>query len=224
MRKKWLLILPVLLLAVIITVLALRLLGDGSDPENHFTVPEHILICLDAGHGGHDVGAVNGDRYEKDDNLRMALAVQETLERAGFDNLSVILTRTDDTFLELEERVQIANDADATLFLSFHRNSGGGQGVETWISAEGQWPETALATYIQNGLGEAGVTRDRGVKKGTASNPHASYYVVGNTEMPACLLELGFIDSDEDNAAFDTYFDAWAEAIADGILQMVALR
>lgn len=224
MRKKWFLLLPVLLLAAASAVLALRLLGDSSDPENHFTVPEHILVCLDAGHGGHDVGAVNGDRYEKDDNLRMVLAVQQKLTDAGFDNLSVMLTRSEDVFLELEERVRIANDAGATLFLSFHRNSGGGQGVETWISAEGQWPETALATYIQNGLGEVGVTRDRGVKKGTASNPHASYYVVGHTEMPACLLELGFIDSSEDNADFDAHFDDWAQAIADGILQMVALK
>jgi len=224
MRKKWLLILPLLLAVAAAVVIGVRLFGGSDSPENTFVVPEHILICLDAGHGGHDVGAVNGDRYEKDDNLRMALAVQQKLTDAGFDNLSVMLTRSEDVFLELEERVQLANDAGATLFLSFHRNSGGGQGVETWISAEGQWPETALATYIQNGLGEAGVTRDRGVKKGTASNPHASYYVVGHTEMPACLLELGFIDSSEDNADFDTHFDAWAQAIADGILQMVALK
>lgn len=222
MRKVWLLLGAVL--ALVAAAVSVWLFSGGGDPENQFSIPDEILICLDAGHGGHDVGAVNGDRYEKDDNLRMAQAVQEKLESAGFDNLSVLLTRTDDTFLELEERVQIANDAKATLFISFHRNSGGGQGVETWTSAEGLWPETALATYIQNNLAQADISRDRGVKKGTASNPHASYYVVGHTEMPACLVELGFIDNGEDNLAFDRQFDRWAQAIADGILQMVALK
>ena len=222
MRKLWLLLGAVL--ALVAAAVSVWLFSGGGNPENQFSIPDEILICLDAGHGGHDVGAVNGDRYEKDDNLRMAQAVREKLESAGFDNLSVLMTRTDDTFLELEERVQIANNANSTLFISFHRNSGGGQGVETWTSAEGLWPETALATYIQTNLAQAEIPRDRGVKKGTASNPHASYYVVGHTEMPACLIELGFIDSGEDNLAFDRQFDRWAQAIADGILQMVALK
>ena len=222
MRKKrlLLLLLPLLLLA---GVTVWRLQGN-SDPRSQFTVPDHILICLDAGHGGHDAGAVNGDRYEKTDNLNMALAVAKQLESAGHDNLSVLLTRSDDTFLELEERVTIANEADATLFISFHRNSGGGQGVETWTSDEALKPECDLAEYIQSALVKVGVSRDRGVKHGTASTPHASYYVVGNTAMPACLIELGFMDADTDNALLDEHFDAYAAAIAEGILQMVGLK
>ncbi len=220
-KKKLWLILPVVLFAVLLAVI-FRL---NHTPEDSFVIPDHIVICLDAGHGGDDPGAVNGDRQEKDDNLAVVLAVRDALDAAGHDNLEVILTREDDTALTLEERVAFANDNDATLFISVHRNSGGGQGVETWISAAGLKPETVLATYIQKNLVEVGVAKDRGVKKGTAGNPKTSYYVVGNTLMPACLVELGFIDDDAaDNTLLDEHFTDYAQAIADGILKMVKLK
>lgn len=221
MRKiKWWIVLPLVVFAGILAVM----FAMQNDPENEFVVPDHILICLDPGHGGDDPGAILGDRQEKDDNLRMALAVCDKLESHGFENLTVMLTREDDTALELQQRVDIANDANATLFISIHRNSGGGQGIETWVSAEGLQPETRLATYIQEGLAAIPMVKDRGVKKGTASNPLASYYVVGHTEMPACLVELGFIDSVDDLVLFEAAFDDYATAIADGILKMVELK
>ncbi len=220
-KKKLWLILPVVLFAVLLAVI-FRL---NHTPEDSFVIPDHIVICLDAGHGGDDPGAVNGDRQEKDDNLAVVLAVRDALDAAGHDNLEVILTREDDTALTLEERVAFANDNDATLFISVHRNSGGGQGVETWISAAGLKPETALATYIQKNLVDVGVAKDRGVKKGTAGNPKSSYYVVGNTLMPACLVELGFIDDGSaDNTLLDEHFTEYAQAIANGILKMVKLK
>ena len=219
-KKKLWLLLPVVLFAVLLAVI-FRL---NHTPEDSFVIPDHIVICLDAGHGGDDPGAVNGDRQEKDDNLAVVLAVRDALDAAGHDNLEVILTREDDTALTLEERVAFANDNDATLFISVHRNSGGGQGVETWISAEGKRPETQLATLIQSKLAATFITKDRGVKKGTAANPNASYYVVGNTKMPACLIELGFMDNDWDNLYLDGNFDLYVQAIADGILKMVNLK
>lgn len=218
-KKKLWLLLPVA--ALVIGLVLFLLPGDAGDG---FIIPDHIVICLDAGHGGDDPGAVNGDRQEKDDNLNMALAVRDALDAAGHDNLEVILTREDDTALTLEERVAFANDNDATLFISVHRNSGGGQGVETWISAEGKRPETQLATLIQSKLAATFITKDRGVKKGTAANPNASYYVVGNTKMPACLIELGFMDNEWDNLYLDGNFDLYVQAIADGILKMVNLK
>ena len=222
MAKKKLLWLLLPVAALVIGLVLFLLPGDAGDD---FIIPDHIVICLDAGHGGDDPGAVNGDRQEKDDNLNMALAVRDALDAAGHDNLEVILTREDDTPLTLEERVEFANRNKATLFVSLHRNSGGGQGVETWISSAGLKPETALATYIQKNLVEVGVAKDRGVKKGTAGNPKTSYYVVGNTLMPACLVELGFIDDNAaDNTLLDEHFADYAQAIADGILKMVKLK
>lgn len=219
-KKKLWLLLPA---AVFVLIMAVILLLQ-SGPADRFIIPDHIIVCLDAGHGGSDPGAVFEGRQEKDDNLAVVLAVREALEAHGADNLTVLLTRSDDTALELEERVAFANQNDATLFVSIHRNSGGGQGVETWVSADGHRPETDLATLIQANLKEAHITKDRGVKSGTASNPHASYYVVGNTKMPACLIELGFIDNQWDNMYLDSNLDLWAQAIADGILQMVKLK
>ena len=205
-------------------LLVLKLRGALPGGDDAFQVPEQIIVCLDAGHGGTDAGAVNGDRLEKDDNLRIALAVRDKLEAAGSERLTVLMTRADDTFLELQQRVDLANENGATLFVSLHRNSGGGKGVEVWTSSLKEKAECRLAQYIMDGLEQAGVQKVRGVKHGTAGNPAVSYTVVGRTEMPACLVELGFIDNDEDNALLDSHWDAYAQAIADGILKMVELK
>lgn len=220
----------VLLLAATLLVflaaglLVLRLRGALPGGDDAFQVPEQIIVCLDAGHGGTDAGAVNGDRLEKNDNLRMALAVRDKLEGAGSERLTVLLTRADDAALELQQRVDLANENGATLFVSLHRNSGGGKGVEVWTSSLKEKAECRLAQYIMDALEQAGVQKVRGVKHGTAGNPAVSYTVVGRTEMPACLVELGFIDNDEDNALLDSHWDAYAQAIADGILRMVELK
>ena len=150
--------------------------------------------------------------------------MRDKLEAAGSERLTVLMTRTDDTFLELQQRVDLANENGATLFVSLHRNSGGGKGVEVWTSSLKEKAECRLAQYIMDGLEQAGVQKVRGVKHGTAGNPAVSYTVVGRTEMPACLVELGFIDNDEDNALLDSHWDAYAQAIADGILKMVELK
>lgn len=205
-------------------LLVLRLRGALPGGDDAFQVPEQIIVCLDAGHGGTDAGAVNGDRLEKNDNLRMALAVRDKLENAGSERLTVLLTRADDAALELQQRVDLANENGATLFVSLHRNSGGGKGVEVWTSSLKEKAECRLAQYIMDALEQAGVQKVRGVKHGTAGNPAVSYTVVGRTEMPACLVELGFIDNDEDNALLDRHWDAYAQAIADGILRMVELK
>lgn len=224
--RALLLMLAVLAVFLVLGLLVLKLRGalPEATAKDDFEVPEHITICLDAGHGDTDAGAVNGERLEKDDNLRMALSVKEALEQEGFENLTVILTREDDTFLELQQRVDVANEANATLFVSLHRNSGGGKGVEVWTSHLAQKTECRLAKNIMDALERAEVQKVRGVKHGTAGNPDISYTVVGRTEMPACLVELGFIDDETDNALLDSHWDAYAQAIADGILQTVKLK
>lgn len=78
-------------------------------------------IILDAGHGGYDAGASYGDRKEKDDTLRVALAVGQELEDAGYN---VLYTRTTDRYDSPIEKARIANRSGADYFISFHRNSG----------------------------------------------------------------------------------------------------
>ena len=77
-------------------------------------------IVLDAGHGGEDPGAVYKDRKEKDDNLKLALAVGRILEDNGVD---VVYTRTTDVYQTPFEKARIANETGADYFISFHRNS-----------------------------------------------------------------------------------------------------
>jgi len=183
-----------------------------------------VVVCLDAGHGGTAAGAEFEGRLEKDDNLKMALRVRDLLESSGCE-LKVVLTRTDDSSVELQERCDIATEKDATMFVSLHRTSGGGAGVETWTVAKPTDGDTALAKAIQTRLVGVGVSSDRDVRNGTAENPNGNYYVLEHTEgIPGCLVELGFIDSAEDNALLDEHFEEYAAAIADGILYAAGLK
>lgn len=171
-------------------------------------------VVIDAGHGGHDVGAEYNGRYEKDDNLAVALLVADKLRERGID---VELTRDDDTFISLEKRCKIANRKKAQLFVSLHRNSAdNAKGVEIWVSSNKPPKDTQLAENIMNSLDEAGITQNRGVKYGYAQG-NGNYYVNSHTFMPSCLVELGFMNSEEDNAMFDQNLDAYAQAIADAI-------
>lgn len=172
-------------------------------------------VVIDAGHGGSDVGAEYNGRYEKDDNLDVALLVAEKLEEKGVD---VALTRNDDVFVSLEKRCRIANRKQADLFVSLHRNSAeGAKGVEIWVSSDEPEKDMGLAENILKNLDKAGISQNRGVKSGYARGD-GNYYVNSHTHMPSCLVELGFINSEEDNALFDQNVDSYAQAIADAII------
>lgn len=209
-RKKWI-IYAVCALAT--TFLILLTVGtvyrESLRPE--------ISVCLDAGHGGEDCGATFGERLEKDDNLRLTLLVRDKLQANG---IKVYLTREDDTFLTLEERCQIANRKRCTLFVALHRNSAqSGSGVEMWVKNTPSDTEWALAENMLSALEDAGISKARGVKSGYAKNADGNYYVNAHTNMPSCLAEIGFITSTEDNALFDENLDAYADAIAKGIIK-----
>ena len=181
--------------------------------------PKTNIICIDAGHGGSDPGAVNGDRQEKIDTLALALRVASYIEKAGYTPL---LTRSDDTYLSLGDRCAIANDADAAYFVSLHRNSAeGGKGTEVWISSQKTAPEKHLAQEILKALDEVGIQANRGVKAGTQGSSDGDYAVNRNTEMPSCIIELGFIGNDEDNRLLDKHIDDYAKAIADAIVKLM---
>lgn len=85
--------------------------------------PDRPLIVIDAGHGGHDPGAVNGEHgwREKDVTLSIARAVRTELLRTG--RFRVAMTRNDDSFLILQERYGLARSLDADLFLSIHADA-----------------------------------------------------------------------------------------------------
>lgn len=181
------------------------------------------IICIDPGHGGVDVGAVRGSRYEKSDNLRMAKAVKALLEPQG---IKVVLTRDGDTNPSLSSRCDIANNAKADYFLSIHRNSFGNQtatGAEIWVHHAAQQSTVNKAQRILDEvLSVCG--KDRGVKKGYTGNPNADYAINRESNMASALLELLFISSDYDNSLYDRYFDKLAEAIAKGLCVAVGVE
>ena len=178
-----------------------------------------VQVVIDPGHGGKDIGAEYNGRYEKDDNLAIALLVDEKLREMGIDS---VLTRNKDKQISLEKRCGIANRKQAQLFVSLHRNSAeGAKGVEIWISSEKPESDEALAHNILNGLDEAGISQNRGVKSGYARGD-GNYYVNSHTDMPSCLVELGFINSETDNALFDEKINDYAQAIADSIAKTLA--
>jgi len=169
-------------------------------------------IVLDPGHGGYDSGAVNGNRYEKNDNLRMGLAVRDRLMRLGQQR--VIMTRSTDTYVDLLERSRIANNANADIFVSLHRNSFTNPASHGWENFVQIGSPARSWQYAQNVLNECvsvGVQSNRGVKQ-------ENYSVLRFTAAPAQLLEMGFITNTIDNIMFDENFNGYADAIARGIL------
>ena len=181
------------------------------------------IVCIDPGHGGTDVGAVRGNRYEKSDNLRMAKAVKSLLEVQG---IKVVMTRDNDANPSLSGRCDIANKAKADYFLSIHRNSFGNQtatGAEIWVHHAAQQSTVDKAQRILDEvLSVCG--KNRGVKKGYTGNPNADYAINRESNMASALLELLFISSDYDNGLYDRYFDKLAEAVAKGLCAAVGVE
>lgn len=165
---------------------------------------------LDAGHGGYNPGATYNGRQEKDDALALTFAVGNILQDYGFD---VLYTRTEDVFESPFQKAQEGNISGADLFVSIHRNSSPipntYSGVETLVYSDQGLP-ARLARNINAQLERIGY-RNIGVTE------RPNLIVLNSTEMPAVLVEVGFINSDTDNLLFDNRFNETAYAIADGI-------
>ena len=173
-------------------------------------------IVLDPGHGGHDPGAVNGARQEKNDNLRLGLALRDRIQAQG---QRVVMTRSTDVFIPLDERSAISNRNNANIFVSLHRNAfsnATANGVETLVHPDAPAATRRHAQNVQDAIVAVGVQSNRGVRT-------ANFAVLRNTRAPAMMVELGFISNARDNQLFDQNFDAYAEAITRAVLQTLGL-
>lgn len=189
-----------------------------------------VTVVIDAGHGGlsnqrynghsGDSGAVSPHTglKEKDVNLAAALKLQQELEARGYN---VIMTRSTDVYITLMERANIANQANADVFISLHHNSIANPNVrgimtlycptfESEIKSVDQYP---LAKAIQDQLVAQLGVQDRGVIK------RPELVVIRETKMPAVLVELGFLTNAREAqvVATDEYQRNAAKAIADGM-------
>ncbi len=173
-------------------------------------------ICLDYGHGGSDPGAVYKDRCEKDDVLRIGLAVSKTLRSHG---VLVDETRATDKTMSLKERSDMENKKIYDYFISIHRNAfkpEAAQGVETFTYNNQTAKAKSLADKIQSELVAIGF-RHRGVKK-------ANFHVLRETKAPAVLVEIGFIDNSKDNQLFDNKFDEIVSGISKAIILQLGVE
>ena len=156
-------------------------------------------IVIDAGHGGDEPGAVYQGRREKDDTLRLALAVGEILSRNGMD---VMYTRVTDVYQTPLEKAQIANRSGADYFLSIHRNAmpvpGSASGAQSLVyeneGVAGLMAENINQAMTKTGFADLGVIERPGI------------IVLRRTQMPAVLGEAGFLDNPVDNQKFDRDF------------------
>jgi N-acetylmuramoyl-L-alanine amidase len=149
-------------------------------------------IAIDAGHGGTDSGAINQQVgiNEKTITLAIAQKLRKVLEDRGH---SVRMTRSEDIFVELTRRAEIANTAGVEIFVSIHCNSadsGTASGMETYHHTNST-AGRVLATKIHETVIAAFPTHtNRGVKS-------ANFVVLRETQMPACLVETEFISNNQ---------------------------
>lgn len=174
-----------------------------------------FVVVLDPGHGGDDPGAVVGEDCEKDIDLAVALLVREQL--AGQEDLVVKMTRSEDVFIPLSDRAAYANGEEADLFVSIHANALDNNieyaGIMTFHhpkKSDGKSPAKQIQAAVCNETG--GI--DRGVRS-------EDYAVLRETEMPAVLVETGFMTCPEELALLTdaAYQQKLAAGIAQGILK-----
>lgn len=195
-------------------------------------------ICLDPGHGGKDPGHKTGSRLEKAYTLALAREVRSKLVAAGFN---VVLTRREDEYVDHPERTSIASRTKADLFVSLHFNSSpDGSSEANGFEVYAMTPEGARSTNISRDIGSLKAwsgnesdsenivlayqvqrallqrlpgSEDRGVRR-------ARFLVLRLSEMPAILIEGGFMTNPSDARYIysETGRSRLAQGITDGIL------
>ncbi len=201
-------------------------------PEHRSARPS--LICLDPGHGGKDAGNREGRRFEKDCTLALARELGAQLRKEGY---KVFLTRSWDTYVELEERIEIARRRGADLFISLHFNAAQPsevRGSEVYCltpprtastNAKGEGANTGtlpgnlqndanlqLAWQIQRALITRMALEDRGVRR-------ARWAVLRPARMPAVLVEGGFMSNPTESRNICS--SAWRSQLASALVEGV---
>ncbi|MFN5594427.1 MAG: N-acetylmuramoyl-L-alanine amidase, partial [Aphanizomenon sp.] len=184
---------------------------NSSQPQTRPRRPVRqgkIVVIIDPGHGGKDPGAIGiGGVQEKNIILPIGKRIAEILERNG---IQVIMTRDSDYFVTLPGRVTMAEQANASVFVSIHANSAGENrpevsGLETYHYDTG----LTLARIVHSKILQSLNIRDRSVRR-------ARFYVLRKNSMPAILVETGYLTGRDDVAKLRTsaYQNQMAEAIA----------
>lgn len=185
----------------------------GSQYARSISNISEATIVIDAGHGGRDSGAVSADNsiLEKDITLSTAILLRNRLQDAG---ANVILSRSSDEFVSLDDRVITGHNYQADLFISLHYDAievaNSMSGTTTYYYSESN---LELANTVNRYLAQLGPLNNNGVR-------HGNYYVLRANNQPSILLELGYMNSDIDIQHIDTI--AYQSTIVEAVYQ--ALR
>ncbi|WP_152393880.1 N-acetylmuramoyl-L-alanine amidase family protein [Paenibacillus guangzhouensis] len=194
--------------------------GTGQQPV--VTPPQSgkYIVMIDPGHGGNDPGTSSPNkRREKDFNLSVAQKVADLFRDDA--NVQIIMTRSDDTYPTLSDRVALAKQVQANLFVSIHANSVENKptisGTETYYTREDA--SKGFAEVMHAKLVQATQLPDRGVRQ-------KSLHVTRETTMPAVLLEVGYLSNLTDETALfsDEFQNRVAQSIRDGIYVYLGLQ
>lgn len=173
-----------------------------------------VDVVLDAGHGGTDPGAIQGDAVEKEITLEITKRTKELLEDSGY---KVGMTREEDNRVELGDRAAFANKRNAEVFVSIHCNASEnhkGNGIETFYAEQKGSEDQLLAEMIQSAVMEHTGANDRGIKT-------ADYTVIVRTKMLAVLIEVGFLtdEAEKEMLQDEEYQKKLAQGIAEGVIR-----
>ncbi len=173
------------------------------------------IVILDAGHGGNDIGSYYNNRSEKDDTLRLTLRVGEILK--GY-NVDVEYTRVNDIYLSQFQRVEFANQTDGDLLVSIHRLSGRNlsnvPGLDFFVKMDDPIGMEA-ANNIGRQLADSGY-HNYGIIVRT------DLPLLSGTTVPAVMMGIGYMESEEESELFDRNFESIAQNIAAGILETLS--
>ena len=242
-KKSRLLILVILLLAIIFSVIfGLNMLKGSKNNDNkvepnkidnktqgnseieQLSLDEEeskqkIKILINPSHGGNDVGSkgTNGS-LEKNISLQIAKKVAGYLSH--YEDLTVVLTRTEDTYVSLDDRVKMANEQDVDMLVSINLNSQSNAhdafGTETYYQANNVDGSQNLAKSVQDTICLYLNTRNRGIYPSNLD-------ILRYTQVPSILVEVGFISNKEEEKKLNksSYQNEMAEGIAQGILRYI---
>lgn len=201
--------------------------GTSSQDGNGFLAPdvtaeptpdpaeEELLIVIDPGHGGWDNGCSRDGVLEKDVNLAISLMVVEKLQDKGYETM--LIREDNETGIDKRDRVEVAKEAGAGVYVSIHQNSYGEEGkdnsvtgVETYYATTNE-DSVTLAQLVQTYVAKNTGARDRGIIN------NQSLVVIRENECPSCLVETGFLTNAKERQSLTT--EEYQDKIASGIVQ-----
>lgn len=179
------------------------------------------IVVIDAGHGGKMPGAVKKDILEKNLNLQMVLQIKELFDEVDEKKVKVFYTRLEDVNPSFSERVELANNLEADLFISIHNNASGSgkfnsqNGTVVLYGSDDNNESKHLAQICLENVNASTGSKNLGVVK------RDDLYIIRNSDVPVALIEVGYMTNTNelDNLCNPEYQKKVAEGVFNAVMQ-----